>query len=265
MEEATQAFVFFWVAGLFVVMGAMLAFFSKVSRQRRLGGALFGLGLLSLMLTPWTLSFSPSSGFGHLLGSLIGPAVLLAVGLYQIAFSGHVPVGRLTRTDRNIGVAMVVVGVLWLEAMHWWVLTPTYPAEVNRYWYIFWPTMLLGVLVCSSATYAIVGLVGEQRQQEQRLMLVSASLAIVLMLLGSLFDGPNVDHERFATELLFASADIFGVMVGAAVAVLLFAVVLAFYESQQPVPKRLDPPNQDQLEKASRIIAQHVGGEGEDE
>ena len=107
--------------------------------------------------------------------------MLLAVGLYQIAFSGHVPVGRLTRTDRNIGVAMVVVGVLWLEAMHWWVLTPTYPAEVNRYWYIFWPTMLLGVLVCSSATYAIVGLVGEQRQQEQRLMLVSASLAIVLM------------------------------------------------------------------------------------
>ena len=28
---------------------------------------------------------------------------------------------------------MVLVGVLWLEAMHWWVLTPTYPGEVNRY------------------------------------------------------------------------------------------------------------------------------------
>ena len=52
---------------------------------------------------------------------------------------------------------------------------------------------------------------------------------------------------------------------GAAVAVLLFAVVLAFYEAQQPVPKRLDPPSQDQLEQASQIIAQHVGGETEDE
>ena len=136
MEEATQAFVFFWLAGLFVVLGAMLAFFSKVHWQRRLGGALFGSGLLSLMLTPWTLPFSPSSAFGHLLGSLVGPAVLLGVGLYQIAFSGHVPVGRLSRTDRTVGIVMVVVGVLWLEAMHWWVLTPTYPNEVNKYWYI---------------------------------------------------------------------------------------------------------------------------------
>jgi hypothetical protein len=265
MEEATQAFVFFWLAGLFVIMGAMLAFFSKVNWQRRVGGGLFAAGLLSLMLTPWTLSFSPSSAFGHLLGSLIGPAVLLGVGLYQIAFSGHVPVGRLSRTDRNVGVAMVVVGVLWLEAMHWWVLTPTYPAEVNKYWYIFWPTMLLGVLACSSSIYALVGLVGERRQQEQRLMLVAASLAIVLIVLGAFYDGPNVDHERFSTELLFATADIFGLMVGAAVAVLLFAVVLAFYESQQPAPKRLDPPSHDQLEKASHIIAQHVGGEAEDE
>jgi len=54
-------------------------------------------------------------------------------------------------------------------------------------------------------------------------------------------------------------------MVGASVAILLFAVVLAVYESQQPVPKRLDPPTQEQLNQASQIIAQHVGGEGEDE
>ena len=41
---------------------------------------------------------------------------------------------------------MVIVGVLWLEAMHWGTITPTYPVTVNRYWLIFWPTMLLGVL-----------------------------------------------------------------------------------------------------------------------
>lgn len=265
MEEATQAIVFFWLAGLFVVVGGMLAFFSKVQGQRRLGGALFGLGLLSLMLTPWTLPFSPSSAFGHLLGSLVGPGVLLGFGLYQIAFSGHVPVGRLSRTDRTVGIVMVVVGVLWLEAMHWWVLTPTYPAEVNRYWYIFWPTMLLGVLTLSSAAYVLVGLVGQQRQQEQRLMLVTSALAIVLMVLGAMFNGPSVDHQRFATELIFAAADIFGAMVGASVAILLFAVVLTVYESQQPAPQRLAPPTEQQLEQASQIIAQHVGGESEDE
>ena len=150
MEEATQAFVFFWLAGLFVLTGMMLALFSKVGWHRRTGSGMVALGLLSLMATPWTLAFSPSSAFGHLLGSLVGPAVLLGIGFYLITFSGNVPVGQLSRGDRRTGVAMVLVGVLWLEAMHWWVLTPTYPGEVNRYWLIFWPTMLLGVLACGA-------------------------------------------------------------------------------------------------------------------
>ena len=265
MEEATQAFVFFWLAGLFVVTGAMLAFFSKHSGQRKVGLGMAIVGFGSLMATPWTLSFSPSSAFGHLLGSLVGPSVLLAVGLYQIAFSGNVPVGRLSQRDRNVGVGMVLVGVLWLEAMHWWTITPTYPDEVNKYWLIFWPTMLLGVLACSTGAYAVVGLVGEERQREQRLAVLIATLAIVLLLLGSFLDGPNVDHQRFAKEVLLAAADMFGAMVGTALAILLFAVVLAFYETQQPHPKRLDPPTQDQLDQASSIIANHVGGGHEDE
>ena len=156
MEEATQAFVFFWLAGLSVLTGMMLALFSKVGWHRRTGSGMVALGLLSLMATPWTLAFSPSSAFGHLLGSLIGPAVLLGVGFYQITFAGNVPVGRLTRTDRNVGVVMVIVGVLWLEAMHWGTITPTYPDTVNRYWLIFWPTMLLGTLAGACGAHVLV-------------------------------------------------------------------------------------------------------------
>ena len=133
---------------------------------------------------------------------------------------------------------MVVVGVLWLKRCTGGA-DADLPERGEQVLVHFWPTMLLAVLTCSSAGYAVVGLVGEERQQEQRLMLVAAALAIVLMVLGSLFDGPNVEHQRFATELLFAAADVFGAMVGAAVAILLFAVVLAVYESQQPAPSGL--------------------------
>ena len=265
MEEATQAFVFFWLAGLFVVSGTMIGFFSKVHWQRRSGMVLLVLGLLSLMATPWTLSFSPSSAFGHLLGSLVGPAVLLGVGFYLITFSGNVPVGRLSKGDRTIGVVMVMFGVLWLEAMHWWILTPMYPGEVNRYWLIFWPTMLLGTLAMATGAFAVVNLVGDGREREQRLMLLVACFSSLLLLLGAMLDGPNVASEQFANEVLLASADIFGALVGAAFSILLFAIVLAIYEAQQPAPKRLDPPTENQLEQARQIIAHNLGGETEDE
>ena len=48
-------------------------------------------------------------------------------------------------------------------------------------------------------------------------------------------------------------------------AIHLYEIVLAIYESQQPSPKRLDPPTSTQLEQASRISAQNLGGETEDE
>jgi len=265
MEEATQAFVFFWLAGLFLLFGFMLSFFSKVHWQRRAGLFLFGAGLLSLMATPWTLPFSPSSAFGHLLGSLIGPSVLLGVGFYQITFSGNVPVGKLGAGDRKTGFVMVVGGVLWLQGMHWWHLTPTYPDEVNRYWLIFWPTMLLGVLAISSGAYGVLAMVGAQRQKEQRLMGGVAFFALYSILVGAFFDGPNVHSERFVSQVFLAAADVFGALVGALFAVLVFALVLLVYERQQPDPDRLEPPNAEQLTQASRMIAQQMEGGDEDE
>jgi len=255
-----QAFVFFWLAGLFFLLGALVAFFSKDRFQRRLGAGLGGLGFVSLLATPWTISFSPSSAFGHLLGSVIGPTVLLAVGFYQIAFSGNVPVGRLSKQDRIIGVLMVMAGVLWFEAMHWWHLTPTYPDDVNRYWLIFWPTMLLFGFACATGAHSLVGLVGHGRHREQRLMILIALFTAVLMLMGVFLNGPAVSSEMFTVELLLAAADLFGVMVGAAVAIVLFSLVLVVYEKQQLPPKRLDPPTAEQLAAASHTIAQHLTG-----
>jgi len=263
MEEATQAFVFFWCAGLLFLTGSLLSFFSKGALHRKIGMGFVVVGLLSLLSTPWTASASPSSAFGHLLGSILGPSVLLGVGFYQIGFSGHVPVGRLSATDRRIGVLMVVAGVVWFEAMHWWTITPTYPAEVNRSWLIFWPTMLLFGFTLACGMYAVVGQIGDRRVREQRLMVVVALFLMALMVMGLSMDGPSLAKERFAAELLHAAADLFGVLVGAAMAVLFFAVVLYFYESTH-VPVHLPAPTEEQLQHAERIIAENVlGGEEE--
>jgi hypothetical protein len=263
MEEATQALVFFWFAGFLFLVGSLLAFFSKGNAQRKVGMVFVGLGFLSLVTTPWTASSSPSSTFGHLLGSILGPTVLLGVGFYQIAFSGHVPVGRLSSTERRVGVVMVVVGVVWFEAMHWWTLTPTYPDEVNSSWLIFWPTMLLVGFAFACGAYAVVGQIGDRRVKEQRLMIVVAGFLMSLMVLGVTMDGPSLGRERFATELLLAAADLFGVFVGMLLAMLLFAVVLFVYESTH-VPVHLPPPSKEQLQQAGTIVARNLSG-GDDE
>ena len=82
----------------------------------------------------------------------------------------------------------------------------------------------------------------------------------LLLLLGATLDGPSVSHEHFASEILLAAADLFGVLVGAAVAVLVFALVLAVYESQQPAPHRLAPPTPEKLSQAASVIANNIGG-----
>ncbi len=265
MEESFQAFLLFWLAGLAIIVGLMLGFFSKHGTTRRFGMVFMALGTLSILATPWTLTFSPSSAFGHFLGSILGPSVLLGVGLYNIAFSGHVPVGRLSEGDRRAGFAMVLIAMLWFEGMHWWVLTPTYPDEINRYWLIFWPTLLLVTASLSFVVYYIVKTVGDERNQEQRLLLTLFAFTSLLVMLALLRDGPNVETTQFAEEFWLAGADVFGLMVGAALAILLFAVVLAVYETQQPLPKQLDPPTNQQLVEAAKHIAKHVGEVSEDE
>ena len=128
------------------------------------------------MATPWTLR-SLRRARWPLARKPCGAKCPLGSGFYLITFSGNVPVGQLSRADRRTGVVMVLTGVLWLEAMHWWELTPTYPGEVNRYWLIFWPTMLLGLLAFGAGAAALVGLVGDDRQQEQRLMVLLATFS----------------------------------------------------------------------------------------
>ena len=260
MEEAIQAFAFFWLAGFLLVAGSTLALLSKDPRWRRSGAWGASIGLVSLLATPWTLSFSSSSAFGHLLGSLLGPGVLLAVGFYLIAFSGPVPVGRLSRADRYLGATMVVVAVVWLEGMHWWTFTPTYPESVNKYWLIFWPTFLQFTLSFASTAYVLIGIVSQGRRQERAFSLLLAVFILLLLGLSLSFDGSNVSKATFGRQLILAGADLFGLVVGAALAVLTFAVILYVYESQQVPPTVLAPPTPDQLNHASRVIAANVSG-----
>ena len=265
MEESIQAFVFFWAPGSLMVIGALMYLFSKSNKLGGIGKLLIGFGLLSILLTPWTIPFSPSSSFGHFIGSILGPTALLAVGLYNLVFSGNVPVGRLSQSERKSGIVMIVLAVIWFEGMHWWILTPTYPSDVNQYWFIFWATTLLVSSGLAAGAILLTRQVGVNRIQEQRLLATLLTMLLVLILLGFVTDGPHVLAQSFAHEIWLAGADVFGMFVGFSIAILMFAFVIAFYESQLPEPSRLLPPTDSELNHAAGIVSTHVAGGGEDE
>jgi len=156
MDAMAQAALWFWLPVALIPLGIWIFLSSKESLQRRMGQAMALLGLTGVVLSPWTVPESPSIAAGHLVGFLIGPAALLLAGLYLVAFSGNVAVGKLPKSDRRLGVMAFLIGFVWFTGMHWWNLTPSLDGEVNRYWLVFWPTFLLLMVLLSMQPRSVI-------------------------------------------------------------------------------------------------------------
>lgn len=255
----------FWIPGVVVVAGGLLALLSKRAMVRRAAGVMAAVSLLAIITTPWTVPSSPSSAFGHFLGSLLGPLVFLGVGLYSITFSGNIPVGQLSPTDRVTGFVMVALGSAWLLAMHWWLITPTYPNTVNTYWVMFWSTFLLVSPAVGAGLMVLVGVFGHQRQRERNLIGVLSMALFLIGLLALLFDGSSLGREAFGQAVWLAFADVVGLLAGLGAALLVFGAVLVVYERQLVPPVTSSGPSKEHLDRVSFVLHQHVDGGEHDE
>jgi len=265
MESDLQVFALFWMAGALVMLGGLLSLLSKSSKVTRAGKFMALVGGFSIIISPWTIPSSPSSAFGHFFGSILGPTALLTLGMYNIAFSGNMSVERLSKTERRNGFIMVFLALLWFEGMHWWQFTPTYQGEINPYWLIFWATLLLVSSGFTTTAFVMVRGLGDQRDREQRLLLVVQAMLFLLVFLGLQVDGPNVLASDFVNEIWLVGADVFGMVVGGGLAILMFTFVIFIYESQSIEPQVLHPPTEEELKQAVSILSPHVSGGAEDE
>lgn len=260
MEELSLALFFFWLPGVVIVAGLILALLSKTASIRRVAAMVTGASLLLVLSTPWTVPSSPSSAFGHFVGSVLGPCVLLAVGLHNVGFSGNVPVGRLSNNDRNAGIVMLTIGGGWLLAMHWGPLTPTYPSQVNGYWLVFWSTVVLVTPGVGAALVVLVRTFGDQRRAEQRMLGMLALSLLLVGLAGLTVDGPTLSSSVFADALWLAAADVFGMVVGLGAATVVLALVLVMYERQMTPPPVASGPSERDLERVTNILQSNLPG-----
>jgi hypothetical protein len=265
MEPMTQAALWFWLPAALVPFGAWISLSSKTTSTTTFGRAVALLGIVGIVSSPWTVPDSPSSAAGHLLGFLLGPAALLLAGIYLVAFSGNVPVGRLPKSDRRLGVMSFIIGFVWFIGMHWWNLTPALNGEVNRYWLVFWPTFLLLLTCLLSGSALSLRMIGDRRATESNVMWFASAFVLLLIALAMTIDGRAVDAETFRYHLWLAGADLLGTAVGLSIAILVFGFIIFLHERALPEPESIEPPTEEEFEQVSAIVAANIGGGSEDE
>ena len=264
MDAMIQAGLWFWLPVSLIPLGVWLSLSAKADGQRNLGRFLAMAGLAGVVLTPWTVPSSPSSEAGHLLGFIVGPAALLVAGVYLISFSGNVPVGRLPKSDRRLGVMSFMIGFVWFVGMHWWNLTPSMDGDVNRYWLVFWPTFLLLLTCLCSGSALSLRVIGDQRTTESNVLWFASGFVFSLIVLAMMVDGSVVNAEAFRYHLWLAGADLLGTAVGLAIAILVFGGVVFLHERSLAEPDSVEPPSKKEFEHVAAIVASNIGG-GESE
>ena len=262
MDEMLQAALLFWLPMGLIPFGVWFSQTKSSPQVKKIGAFLSLIGLFFVLASPWIVPESPSSAVGHLFGFIAGPCIMILIGLFKIAYSGNVPVGRLPSSDRYFGSVLFVIGITWLSLMHWWDITPTMSSgEVNPYWLIFLPNFVLSLSSISLAGGLAMLAFGDSRQSESKYLFAMSLVSFVFLLCAMNYDSSNVSSNEFREYVWLSIADIIGIAIGSILAILSFALVIFVYEKSLPKPNSITAPTEDELSAVSKVIAENIGGE----
>lgn len=260
MDDVLQAALLFWLPLALIPVSVWISQSKKSSNGKRNGLILLVIGLVLVLASPWTVPDSPSSAVGNLFGFILGPSILVLFGLYLVAYSGNVPVGRLSVGDKYLGLLLFFIGMVWFSIMHWLDLTPVLDSgEINRFWLIFFPNFLISLsCLCLSAGIAMLVL-GDNRSAESKNLFFMFGLTLIFILLAMNIDSSDASSNEFRTYVWLSVADLVGIMLGSILAIISFSLVIYSYEKRLPKPKSILPPTKGELKHSAKIISSNIG------
>ena len=260
MDDMLQAALLFWLPLALIPVSLWISQSKKFRNGKRNGLILLVIGLVLVLASPWTVPDSPSSAVGNLFGFILGPSILVLFGLYLLAYSGNVPVGRLSVGDKYLGLLLFFIGMVWFAMMHWLDLTPVLDSgEINRFWLIFFPNFLISLsCLCLSAGIAMLVL-GDNRSAESKSLFFMSGLTLVFILLAMNMDSSDASSNEFRTYVWLSIADLVGIILGSILAIISFSLVIYSYEKRLPKPTSILPPTKDELKHSAKIISSNIG------
>jgi hypothetical protein len=84
---------------------------------------------------------------------------------------------------------------------------------------------------------------------------------MLMIICGMNFDGQNISAETFREYFWLSVADLFGILIGISMSILVFGFVIYIYESSISKPESVPKPSKNELILASEKIAQNIGGD----
>lgn len=265
MASDFGAIIFFWLPGIVLVTCVFYSLLKKNEIDKRRGVVGAFVCLVLVLVSPWTITESDSSAFGHLLGVLIGPLVLILLGMYNIIFSIQPGKFQIAKDERMLGQIMLLFGILWLFAYHWIGYTPSYDGKVNQYWIIFLTTMFILSPLLFFAFAVLVSILGHKRKNVAWYMGFIGFVAFQFLIMTMVLDGSSISSLDFSQHLAVSLLEIIGYAIGFLLATIVFSVVISMYEKSLPMMAQLEPPNPEELKYAREIIKLHLEGGVEDE
>ncbi|MBA4734779.1 MAG: hypothetical protein H2065_02170 [Candidatus Poseidoniales archaeon] len=267
MENDFEVALLLWAPLGFVFLSLGLQF-RKDSSSQKFGKVLGAIGFVLFGASFLTVPSSPSAASSSLLVNILPSLGLMVIGLYIALFAGEIPVKRFPSRLRPMGLLMFVTGFALFEAMHWTnhALLPStmWEGESNRFWMIFRPTFLLAMSSFLLASGYLVNLIGQRISQTSKILYLTGSVSLVLLILSVMFDGSSTTSDEFHNSVLLAASDILGFLSGVGLTIIVFGLTIWQYERKRPGLHRLPPPDQEQLNTAAEIVRNNIGG-GEDE
>ena len=260
MDDMLQAALLFWLPLALIPVGVWISQSKKSTNSKTNGTILLIIGLFLVLASPWTVPQSPSSAVGHLFGFIVGPSILVLFGLYMVAYSGNVPVGRLSTGDKYLGLLFFFIGMVWFSIMHWFDLTPVLDSgEINRFWLIFFPNFLISLsCLCLSAGIAMLVL-GDNRSVESKNLFFMFGLTLIFIICAMNIDSSDSSSNEFRKYIWLSIADLVGIIFGSILAIISFSLVIYSYEKRLPKPKSILPPTENELKHSAKIISSNLG------
>lgn len=264
MQDEIRAALLLWIPLAIASLGMAMQFRRQHSLQN-LGKGFLILGGSLYLASFLTVPESPSAASSALIVAILPALLLIFVGLYIATFAGDIPVKRFNSKLRPLGLLLFISGLALLETMNWydekWLPSLLWEGETNKYWLIFRPTFLLAmssILFCGSY---VIKHMGENRNDASRNLFLLGSFSFGFLLLGLYTDNAYTTTHQFSTSLWLATSDLFGILAGLGLSIIVFTLAIWQYERKRPGLSNLPPPSNEQLELAADVIRKNLGGE----